>query len=375
VLVTTGSATLVGLALAVTLLPSILIGPVAGVYADRTNRRTMMIVSNLFQGVVTAVVSILYLNKSLSFPVLLLSVFILYTGAQFYAAANNAIIPRIVSRANLGAANSLFSLSSSTNLLLSYAVGGLVILAFGSTVPIVYDSLTFFFAAAMLNLVAKTYGEARVVDPSAARAAAPSAFRKEFLEGLSYVRRHKLFLQLIVYGLLVNFFGGATYAILAPYAKLWLRGDASTYGFILSAFYLGTMVGSVSVGKLNFREYVGKLLFFGLICFGLLIALAGLATTVPMALAVFFGMGLFIAVVNIPIQVLVQTQIPTELLGRATTVLRSLLAAAQPVSALIAGSLASVISIGLVFVGFGVAITAVSVLLYLVFVDLRLAKY
>ena len=372
VLVTTGSTALVGLTNAAVLLPAVFLSPVAGVYADRSNRRDLMIASNLVQGVVTAVVAVLYVTSSLSFSLLIFLVLALYSGAQFYRAASGAIVPRIVSRENLGAANGLLSLSTSLNQLLGYSVGGIIIIALGPAVPITYDSATFFIAAVFLMLIARASGQPRM--DGAGVPPAPS-FSRDFREGLGYVRRSRIFLQLIFFGLLVNFFATAVFALLSPYAKLWLHGDASTYGFVLSAFALGSIVGAVLVGRINFRAYVGKLVFLGVIATGALLLLAGLTTSIPLALLVFLAMGMILAVVNVPLNVLVQTQVPGEMLGRAGTVLTSLLTAAQPVAAVTAGVLATYASIGSVVAGSGAAVVVTSVALFPLFKELRNASY
>src|SRR5208282_5623196 len=102
------------------------------------------IASNVAQGVVTATISLLYLSSELNFSFLIFLVLVLYTGTQFFSAANTAIIPRIVSKENLGAANGLFMLSTSANQLASYTVGGIVLATVGAGVSITYDSLTFY---------------------------------------------------------------------------------------------------------------------------------------------------------------------------------------------------------------------------------------
>lgn len=372
VLVTTGSTVLVGLTQAAVLIPAVLASPFAGVYADRSNRRNLMVVSNLAQGGVTAAVSIAYAFSSLNYSLLILLVLLLYSGAQFYRSASLAIIPSIVSRENLGAANGLSSLSLSVNQLAGYTIGGIVILALGPVVPITYDSLTFFIAAALMLFIAKAYGV-----PAGTPSTPPfeRSFSKDFREGLGYVRRSRIFLELIFFGLVINFFAGGVFAILAPYAKLWVHGDASIYGFLSGSFALGSIAGSIMIGRINFRAYVGKLLFIGVAAFGLLLGFVGLTTSIPVALIAFLSMGLIIAIINVPINVLVQTQVPSEMLGRAGAVLASSLAAAQPVASLLAGFLASATSIGSVFIGSGIAVVGSAVILYPLFRELRNASY
>ncbi len=375
VYVTTGSIALVGITQAAVLLPLVLAAPVAGVYADRLNRRNQMIASNLAQGAVTAAISVLYAVNLLSFPVLILLVLLLYTGAVFFRAASNAMLPRIVRKEDLAAANGLFSLSTSANQLVSYSVGGLVIVVLGAEVSVSYDSLTFFVAAVLLTLVAASYGQARGAANGATPGTGRPSFAREFLEGLGYVRRTRLFRELIVFGLVVNFFAGAMVTLLAPYSKDWIHGDAATYGFVLASFALGSIVGALGIGKVNYRAYVGRLLFAGILASAVLFIVAGLVTVIPLALPVFFGIGILIAVVNQPLIVLVQTHVPGEILGRAITVMGSLLAAAQPIAAILSGTLADLSSIGTVFLGSGLAMVASTAVMYFLFADLAAAKY
>ena len=376
VLVTTGSTTLVGITQAAVLLPIVFASPIAGVYADRLNRRNLMIVSNVAQGVVTAVISLLYLTNALNFSLLVFLVLVLYTGTQFFSAANTAIIPRIVSKENLGAANGLFMLSTSSNQLVSYTAGGIVLATVGAGASITYDSLTFFFAAAMLMLVAKSYGQIRVNGfPQGQPQIDEGRFWKEFGEGLSYVRQSRVFLELIVFGFLVNFFSGGVTVLFAPYVKFWIHGDALIYGFTLAASALGMIAGSIAIGKVNFRGYVGKLLFLGVAISGVLMIFAGLVTSIPPALIIVSLVGVVSAVINLPIQVLIQTQVPGEILGRAGTVMRSSLATAPVIAAVLFGFLASITTIGVLFIGAGAALMLVTLLLYIPFSELRCAKY
>jgi DHA3 family macrolide efflux protein-like MFS transporter len=365
---------LVGLTQAAVLIPGIFVGPFAGVYADRMNRRTMMILSNIAQGAVTAAISLLYLTDELNFTSLILLVLLLFAAAQFFRAALTAIIPRIVSRENLGAANSLFTLTTSANQLVGYAAGGIVLLTLGEAVSITYDSLTFFIAAAIMTLVVKTYGQPRQ-DDAVDGLNAKRGFWEDFREGLAYVRQNKFLLECMVLGLITNFFAVGVDTLTAPYVKFWLHGDSLAYGFMLASQALGTVIGSFGIGKVNFRTYAGKLLLVGVIGTGLFTALAGVVTTVPEGFMIFLGIGVLSGFVNTPLQALVQTQVRGELLGRAFTVMISLLAAAQPIAAVIFGWLADFSSVGLLLEIAGLVTVLITLALSLVFGQLRTASY
>src|SRR2546427_6585253 len=98
-----------GVTVATILLPAIFIGPIAGVYLDRFNRRDVMLASNLVQAAVAGVIGVLYSLGSLNFLVLLVMLFVLNSGAQFVRPAVTAMVPGITEKEDLSTSNSLFS--------------------------------------------------------------------------------------------------------------------------------------------------------------------------------------------------------------------------------------------------------------------------
>jgi predicted MFS family arabinose efflux permease len=255
------------------------------------------------------------------------------------------MVPGITEKKDLSTANSLFSLSTSVNQVAGYGIGGIIVLALGVAVPFYYDSLTFLFAAAMLSLITRSLGAIpkEVHDPNSLSSDHVS-FTEKFVQGLRFIRSSKFLIQLVIVGLVVNFFGAGIFALLAPYAKNVISGNAGTYGAILTTYSVGAVIGSVLVGKLQLRNYVGKMLFAGVI-----------------------GQGL--------VTVLVQIRVPGDMLGRVFSSLVALLTIVAPVSSALAGGLATSISIGGTFQVFGGLIVLACTLGYLFFRDLRDASY
>jgi MFS family permease len=376
VLQLTGDPFKVGIAVATILLPAIFIGPIAGVYLDRFNRRDVMLASNLVQSAVAGLIGVLYSLGSLNFLVLLVMLFVLNSGAQFVRPAVTAMVPGITEKKDLSTANSLFSLSTSVNQVAGYGIGGIIVLALGVAVPFYYDSLTFLFAAAMLSLITRSLGAIPkgVHDPNSLSSDHVS-FTEKFVQGLRFIRSSKFLIQLVIVGLVVNFFGAGIFALLAPYAKNVISGNAGTYGAIVTTYSVGAVIGSVLVGKLQLRKYVGKRLFAGVIGQGLVIVGIGFTTVLFLALALSFAIGVLQTMVNVPITVLVQTRVPGDMLGRVFSSLVALLTIVAPVSSALAGGLATSISIGATFQVFGGLIVLACALGYLFFRDLRDASY
>jgi len=242
-------------------------------------------------------------------------------------------------------------------------------------VPFYYDSLTFLFAAVMLSLISRSLGAIPKGVSESPPSTSPVSFREKFVQGLRFIRGSKFLIQLVIVGLVVNFFGAGVFALLAPYAKNVIGGNAGTYGAILTTYSVGAVIGSVLVGKLQLRNYVGKMLFAGVIVQGLVIVGIGFTTVLFLALALSFAIGVLQTMVNVPMTVLIQANVPGDMLGRVFTSLVVLLTIASPISSALAGGLATSISIGGTFEIFGGLIVLACTVGYLFFRDLRDASY
>jgi MFS transporter, DHA3 family, macrolide efflux protein len=163
--------------------------------------------------------------------------------------------------------------------------------------------------------------------------------------------------------------------LIAPYSKLTVHGNAGTYGALLAALSIGTVVGSVAVGKMDTRRYAGKLLFLGVSVAGASIALIGLTNVAAFAFCLMLMIGLSLAIVNLPLQVLIQAKVRGDMLGRVFTSLGALVTIATPVAAVTTGSVASSISIGSTLLLYGGLMVLTTVGSYFVFKEIREAKY
>ena len=375
VLQLTGNIFAVGLTTATIFLPPILIGPIAGVYVDRYNRRDILLLSNILQAAIVGGIAILYSVGQLNFILLLVLLFVLNTGAQFVRPSVSATIPDIVSKDDLAAANGLFSITQSLNQIAGFGLGGLMILLLGVEIPIYYDSLTFIFAAVAVSLIARSVlAVPEAPQPSLGGLPRPS-FREKFLEGLRFIRTSRFLLELIALAIVLNFLAGGVQTLLAPYAKITVNGNAGTYGTMLAALSLGTVIGSIAVGKIESRKYVGKLLFIGLLAAGGGVAGMGLTSVALYATILMFVIGLSTAFVNLPLQVLVQARVPGQMLGRVFTSLGALVTIATPVAAVTTGSVATSLMIGPTLLLYGVLLIVATVGGFLVFGEVRDAKF
>ncbi len=348
---TTGSALAVSIVVTAAIVPTVVLGPVLGVYVDRWPRRTILLWTNVLEGLLVAGLSGLVLAHAAGLALIVAVVFALGVGGQVVRVTSTALIPQTVRSEDLTTANSLMSFSSSTNQIVGLSIGGVVVALVGPTIPIAYDAVSFLAAAVVVLLIAAEVGRPEV-------GAALGRFSDQFREGFRYVVSQRFLLELIAIGLVTNFAGNAAFALWAPYAGAVLHGGAATYGFLGAMIALGAIVGAVLVGKVEIRGSAGLVLFGGLFGFGLCVLGLGLTRSIPLALGESFAVGFLMSVINIPLLTSVQAKVPARLMGRAISVLLGLILAAAPFGAFFAGELAIATSIPFVYLVSGVLVLA-----------------
>lgn len=368
VLELTHSPFAVGIVVAGTILPSVVLGPFLGVYIDRWDRRRALIATNVVEGVVVAALSALVIAGKVDLLGLFAIVLMLGAGATVVRVATNAYVPAVVPSDDLPPANSLLSLSGSLNQIVGYSLGGVFVALLGVTLPIEYDAISFFAAAILLlGIPRPTSGG---VGPPA-----PSNFRAEFVEGIGFIFRNRFLLELILLGIIVNFFGIGIYALWAPYASFVLHGGAAVYGLLSAFTAAGSLVGAAAIGRVQMHRSAGAYLFAGGIGIGVSALALAFARTLPTAFAVMLAFGLTLAITNIPISVVLQAKIPGRLLGRVGGAFGALITAAGPGGSLVSGWLAQRWSVAGVFLLAGAVIVTVFVLGAAALTSLRTVEY
>ncbi len=367
---TTGSVVDVAYVLVAATIPTVVFGPVLGVYVDRWPRRTILIGTNLAEGALVAGLAAALLAHSATLPLILAVVFSLGVGQQFVRVTSNALVPQTVDKADLASANGLLTFSGSTIQIAGLAIGGVVVALFGATLPIVWDAASFLLAAAILGAMSALVGR-----PAPADGAAPTGFGAQFAEGFRYVASERFFLEVIAIGVVVNFAGNATFTQWAPYASRVLHGGATTFGLLGAMIAAGAIAGAIPIGRVNLRSRVGPVIFAGLFAVGLLILSLGLTRSIPLALAEAFGVGVASSVINVPLLSVVQAKVPARLMGRAMSVLLGLILAAAPFGEYLSGVIASAFSIPFLYVVMGLLTVSVAAVGAVAMRDVRSLTY
>lgn len=325
ILTTTNSIILVGLVVASSFLPDILIAPFAGAYVDRVNRRSILILTYTLQAALVGMAGILYMIGKLGFVFSLMTVLGLGIGEQFTSPSNSAILPEVVSDNNLIQANGLISSSNSLNMLGGNAVGGLLMVFFGIAAPLEYDTFTFIIAALLLIILPKAFGNAGGYLTTNENMRNRTSTISQFREGIHYLRNDGLLVRLAILSTLVSFFALGLQGIYAPYVRNSLGGSAAVYGYFMASFAFGSIFGSLFVGRIGSSVRTGHLIFMGLA--GQAIAIIGLGFTnsIPVALSLWAFCGISQSINTVPYQSFLQARINGSYYGRVSTLISSIL--------------------------------------------------
>src|ERR671921_1501269 len=143
----TGSASAVGGALLVRLLPTIA-SPLAGVLADRVDRRVVLVASDLARAVL--VVGLVFARDLATIYVL---VFLMGLARAFFNPTVRAAFPSVVGRGDLTRANALIGGTFSTSIMAGPALGGLLVASIGIDAAFLADAATYLISAILLSTV------------------------------------------------------------------------------------------------------------------------------------------------------------------------------------------------------------------------------
>ncbi|MBW2109046.1 MAG: MFS transporter [Deltaproteobacteria bacterium] len=231
----TDSGLAVGALFIIRMLSPFLTSPVAGVVADRYDRRKVLIAADVARAVV--VLGFLLVREAGDIWLLYMLTAIQLGISGFFFPARNAILPNIVGPTELGAANALSSATWSIMLAFGTALGGLVAGGMGVRVAFVVDAASFGFSAVLIAGIRFRPAQDHIDH------AGPRAVFRQYAEGLSYLKRHLDVLAIVLNkAALTLTTSGAFQVILVALAdRLFVIGKGGGIG-------LGLMFGTVGVG-------------------------------------------------------------------------------------------------------------------------------
>jgi MFS family permease len=320
----TGSLRATGLTVAAEYLPLLILGPVAGVFADRWDRRRLMITTNLS---CAAAVAVMLLGTSGGrYWVLYVALIAENAGIVLYAPAWQARIPAVVGTGpSLSSANALASVASGTVRLIGGPLGGFLLAVCGVNWLIGADALSYLLAAAAMIATAKPAREP-VPGPAAKSSQATRTGQankrgqvRDLKQGLRALRDQPVARTLLPVTVIFLAANASLSAVLIPFGVGRLGGSEHT-GWLLSGLGVGYLLGAPVIRMLLDRIQPRSLLTASLA--GTAAAYFALFTSSSLraALPAVAAVGMFGSMSLVIPQTAMQRVIPNAVLGRVSAV-------------------------------------------------------
>ncbi|NUP49669.1 MAG: MFS transporter [Catenulispora sp.] len=257
----TGSTVVSAVAVMATFAPQVLLGPVAGVFADRWDRKRTMVATNLLLALGLLPLAVVRHADQMWIVVAVL----VWEGAvrQFFAPAEQALLPRLVGDDELVTANALVAQSRDLSRLVGAAAGGVIAAAGGIGALALTDAASFTAAAILVRFIRAT-GQAQ---QQLSRRLADVL--RELADGLRFVASRNILRTLMVFALLTSVGEGIMGTLFAPFVRRVLHGDSQAYGLIAAVQAIGGILGGLAVAALGSRIPPQRMLAFGAIMFGI----------------------------------------------------------------------------------------------------------
>lgn len=341
---TTSSALSFALNLTLYTLPVVLFNPIAGVIADKFNKKLLVVGSDLINGIFLFLIYLIIIRFNFNVYLLYFSTFLMTTLTVFFDIALESAKPSLVRESGLVKINSQARIIESLSHILGPLLGGLIYGFIDLEGFILINAISFIISALIEYFIDYKYnqqleetGNDKDLD----------SFILKLKEGFYYIFRSRNLKNLLYIFIALNFFFNFTLIVPLPYLinTIW-KIDPQKYGIIQAAFPIGMIVGAVLtekiMDKISYNILIKKITFvtaFGVTAFALPIIVFK-NTPTPNFILVYYSFlmflsGISVAWIDVPANVIIQKIVPQNLLGRVLSVKMSIIKIIAPISLLI----------------------------------------
>ncbi|MBU5674846.1 MFS transporter [Alkaliphilus sp. MSJ-5] len=329
------------------MLPRVILGPIAGVVADRLDRKKIAVGMDFICGILMLSFFILSKFDGIKIHYVYLFSFLLSTANVFFDVAMEASKPNLVDNKNLTRLNSLSQSITSIASISGPFLGGIVYGFFNIQGFLFFNGICFILSAISEAFIDFEYN--RPKEQNKERETRPML--QELKEGVQFFRNNKVLFSIMSFSLLINFAMQLSITVPLPYILTnTLELSSSQYGTVKGFWPAGMLVGSILLSFLPQRDKIFKqtaVLFTIFICILMAVALPVIPIFSGYSKGVYFvyyiivmGLGgMVVAFIDIPIMVVFQRLIPDEVRGRVLSLIGTMAVGIAPIGLLLAGIL------------------------------------
>jgi len=299
----------------VSFVPGLAFGLVAGVIADRYNRRTLMVLADGVRAVALAILTVFLYLAGFDLVTILVVLVLIYACTAVFGPASQAILPQLVRVHQFEDANGALEAAGAVSTTLGAAAGGLIVVSLGPVAGIGLNAITYALSALLLLQIAAGAGRIPVVE----RVGGPS-FQSDLVTGFRYLWRNTPVLQVTLGVLPAGFFFWMVSGFLVVYASSIPWSSSALYGFLIASTGLGGALGAICVGRIHARRFAGIAVGAAVLGLSGAVAVLVLDRSVEFAIAGCFFLGFGISLINTTYYATVQAVVPNEVLARVLSI-------------------------------------------------------
>ena len=353
----TGSATVLATASMVALIPDIVLGPLAGAYVDRWNRRIVMIVADSLIALASLWLAFLFWTGAIEIWHVYLIMVIRSVGGAFHWPAMQASTSLMVPNKHLARVAGLNQAMKGALNIIGPPLGALLM----ELVPLHGIMMVDVGTAvlAVLPLLFVQVPQPRRKELGAGQAAKPSIW-SDIRGGLEYIRNWRGLMVLIGFALVFKIALTPAFSLLPLLVSDHFQGEAAQLSLMESVAGVGIIVGGLALSVWGgFRRKIFTSMT-GMVVLGLGFVLLGLtpSTLFWFALGSIFVIGLMLPLVDGPFMAIMQGTVAPEMQGRVLTIISSLFSISSPIGLAIAGPVSDALGLQVWYVTAGVLCAA-----------------
>lgn len=338
VLQTTGSAKLMSVVLITHLVISMLFGSFAGTIADRSDRRTLMWVTDIVRFILVAAIAVLIYLPNVPFIFIVLFTGLVAFAGVFRTPAFQASLVEIVGKEQLTGAVGAISISDNVIRISGFALGGIAVAAFGGAFAVAIDAATFLLSAVLLLFAGKfPFAAARDT------AKPQTSFKNDLAAGFRYVWNDSFAKAAVFLLPLVMFFFLSTFMLIQVMAVQVWQAKPFVFGLMEACIPLGYVAGSILIMRLDQRlKNRGKWIIGSMILMGPLFIAISLMPSASVALPIILLVGFLFSFSTTIIFIVLRVAIDPSMQGRVFGLLGALTSVAPPIGLAVFSTLSDI---------------------------------
>lgn len=379
----TGNAVWSAVIFGVNQLPTILLQPFLGALVERWNKKRLMVLTDVFRGIVVVGFVILYLMELLNPWIMLLFTLTISTVEAFRVPAGMALVPKILERRLYEFGTGLNSTLSTVMQMAGLAAAGIIIGSFGIKTAILVDAVTYFLSAGILMLIryrekpeeamaqgvgkdaAEGAGEGQEAEGIKDRkAAGASDYIVSLKEGLAYIRERRIILNFCILAFLLNGLIVPVNAFQAPLISEVLGMGSEFLSLINLVILAGMGAASFLYPYIHKRVNGTRVVLISGVTFGicyLVYPLSGLLREHTLAVTLICSVssgiyGVAVGLISSVLGVEFMKAVKEDYMARCGSVFNAMASAAVPVMSALSSLLAVFLDVSVIFIACGILV-------------------